>query len=663
MKTKSTAYDTEIDTRVGGCIARHTKAILFGCLLCLCFCSHQLPAANVTSGYIQVFHNPDGETFQNLSGTGFTVSGLFQDEGVAEFAMCTECPVGFSLDVSGFIFGGEEFNGGSATIGSQHFPAVDWGSMFAPIYSYINIKGGPPIILTGPGVYTTTFSFTGGFCGMVNELYGPCDVNLPVLVGVGTATVNISQNPDGSFNTVWSRYTFTPPTCIPPPSSMVAWYPFDQPASVTGVQNDLAKGNTATTHGTLSIAGEVSKGLLFNGRNNYVEAPAQSWLNLDTSDFSIDTWVKVANPGDYKGVAVLLDKRDSSTRGYHFFLYNGQLGLQLADSSGYSNYVSTTAVPADNQWHLVAVTVARNSHKGGVWYLDGLPIDSRFDPTGHAGSLNSAAPLDIGVRSAGQGGGGFFRGGLDEMEIFNRALGASEVLSLAQAGPAGKCKCVAPPNDMVAWYAFDQTGTVQNDLAKGNTATAYASLSIAGKVANALQFNGAGAYVQAPEQSWLNLGTGDLSIDAWVKVASPADYNGVVAILDKRDSFPVRGYHFFLYNGRLGLQLADSAGYSNYVSTGVVPADNQWHLVAVTVVRNSPTGGVWYLDGVPVGSPFDPTGHAGSLDSAVPLEIGSVNGGSSFFKGGLDELEIFSRALSLTEVQSLYRASSAGKCK
>jgi len=335
------------------------------------------------------------------------------------------------------------------------------------------------------------------------------------------------------------------------------------------------------------------------------------------------------------------------------------------DSNGYDNYISTAAVPADNQWHLVAVTVIRNLSNGGAWYLDGAPIGT-FDPRAHSNSLDSTSLLDIGVRSAAQGGGGYFKGGIDEVEIFKRALISGEVLALMQAGPSGKCKCVPPPSSMVAWYTFDQTGSTQNDLARGNTATAYSTTSITGEVDNALQFNGLNSNVQAPAQSWLNMGRGDFSIDAWVKFASTYDYSNVVAIVDKRDQYPkpLRGYHFFLYYGKIGVQLADGTGYANYISTTAVPADNQWHLIAVTVQRGSSSGGVWYLDGVPIDLPFNPGAHVGSLDSSAGLSIGTLNGGgSSYFKGGLDELEIFNRVLSPLEVQSLLKAGPAGKCK
>ncbi len=451
-----------------------------------------------------------------------------------------------------------------------------------------------------------------------------------------------------------------PPACAHPPANMTAWYTFDQTGSA---QEDLANENTATAHNTTSIVGEVANALKFNGTTAYVEAPSQPSNNLGIGNFSIDAWVKIANPADDNGIVVLLDKRDASF-GYHLFLLNGALGLQIADSAGYANYLSNTAVPADNRWHLVAVTVIRNSTAGGVWYLDGASIGT-FNPTAHQGSLNSTSPLDIGVRTSAQQGGGYFKGSMDEVEIFTRALSSAEVLSLMQAGPAGKCKCATPPANMVAWYAFDQTGSTQNDLALGNTATAYSTTSITGEVANALQFNGTNSYVQALSTSSNNLGTSDLSIDAWVKIASSGDDAGVVAITDKRDQYPnpLRGYHFFLYNGKIGIQLADSSGYANYISTTAVPADNQWHLIAVTVQRSSPTGGVWYLDGLPIDSPFNPTAHAGSVNSSAPLNIGAVNRGGSYFKGGLDELEVFDRALSSYEVLGLMQAGPAGKCK
>ena len=141
----------------------------------------------------------------------------------------------------------------------------------------------------------------------------------------------------------------------------------------------------------------------------------------------------------------MISGRSSPIQGYQFFLYNDRLGLQLGNNGNYTNYVSTTAVPANNKWHLVAVTVDRSSSSCGTacgtWYLDGNAVGT-FDPSSYDNlSLNSAGiPLLIGAQEASLGGGEFFKGGLDELEIFNRALNATEVQALFNAGSAGKCK-------------------------------------------------------------------------------------------------------------------------------------------------------------------------------------------------------------------------------
>ena len=255
----------------------------------------------------------------------------------------------------------------------------------------------------------------------------------------------------------------------------------------------------------------------------------------------------------------------------------------------------------------------------------------------------------------------------------NLVTGLQSPSGIAVTPGDGTAFCTPPPSNMVAWYSFDQYLPpwlgVQYDLAKGNDAMTYGPQRMAGKVSNALYFDGISSYAEAPDSSPLHIGTQDLSVDAWVKIANPNDETGSRIIVDKRQSNPVQGYSFFLYNGRLALQLAYNGGYTNYLSWTTVPADNQWHLVAVTVSRTSPTGGTWYLDGSPTwDSPFNPTGHQGSLNSSAPLEIGmiesSLGGGNGrFFKGGMDEVQIFSKALSANEVSAIYSAGSAGQCK
>ena len=209
-------------------------------------------------------------------------------------------------------------------------------------------------------------------------------------------------------------------SCLAPPSNMIAWYPLDVLSNATNtsqpdlVHNDPGTANPATAYGNpLSITGEVSGALSFNGTTQYLQVPDQTYLNIGANqDLSIDAWVKISSVN--QGVVSLVDKREGSPiQGYQFFMYNDQLGLQLANNDNYTNWVSSTVVPTGNQWHLVAVTVDRSSSSCGTacgtFYLDGNAV-STFDPSAYNNlTLNTAGvPLLMGAQGAGNGGGEFF---------------------------------------------------------------------------------------------------------------------------------------------------------------------------------------------------------------------------------------------------------------
>jgi len=90
--------------------------------------------------------------------------------------------------------------------------------------------------------------------------------------------------------------------------------------------------------------------------------------------------------------------------------------------------------------------------------------------------------------------------------------------------------------------------------------------------------------------------------------------------------------------------------------------DGQFHHVAVTVDRNSNTGGKMYVDGEVVLT-FDPTPESGDLSNTAPLYIGNHNNPelACTFKGIIDELSIYNRQLTSNEIKAIYQAAGAGK--
>jgi hypothetical protein len=132
--------------------------------------------------------------------------------------------------------------------------------------------------------------------------------------------------------------------------------------------------------------------------------------------------------------------------------------------------------------------------------------------------------------------------------------------------------CVPPPLDMVAWYPLDeQVGETALDYVSVNYGThKNGPAHVLGKVGYALSFDGIDDYVEVPNEPSdprlpanpnipsLNFGTGDFSIDLWIK---PDDNQGIKALLDKSEATK-QGYYLYLDSGKVGLRLADDTNYT-----------------------------------------------------------------------------------------------------
>ncbi len=95
----------------------------------------------------------------------------------------------------------------------------------------------------------------------------------------------------------------------------------------------------------------------------------------------------------------------------------------------------------------------------------------------------------------------------------------------------------------------------------------------------------------------------------------------------------------------------------------IVPPNVFTHIAAVYSNDPSPAREI-YVNGVP-----HPGTTAGSCNfikqNDIPFRIGKRidSAGPVFFLGLIDEVELFNRALTATEIQAIYNAGSAGKCK
>ncbi|MFL5383838.1 MAG: LamG domain-containing protein [Longimicrobiaceae bacterium] len=224
--------------------------------------------------------------------------------------------------------------------------------------------------------------------------------------------------------------------------------------------------------------------------------------------------------------------------------------------------------------------------------------------------------------------------------------------------PVIRC-CVQPPAGLRFWAPFNGSYVTAVPGFAGNPqgVVSWTTSLPPGHTGSALSLQASGR-VDYLSSATTSLGTGNFTVDAWIRV--PQTTTGVNPFLDNRLTNPLRGFQLFAYNGRIGFQMADATsapGYDNFVApANTILAPGTWHFVAVTVTRNSPTGGRIYVDCNLVLT-FDPTKRQGSLGTNNRLTIGhdlnNVWGQGAAFD--IDEVEIFHRALTPAEVAALCR--------
>jgi hypothetical protein len=227
--------------------------------------------------------------------------------------------------------------------------------------------------------------------------------------------------------------------------------------------------------------------------------------------------------------------------------------------------------------------------------------------------------------------------------------------------------CIAPPAGLTGWWPLDEaSGLVAADLIGGNDGTVEGgAAAVVGRVAGARSLDGADDTVSVPSAPALNFGTGDFTLDAWIRIT---DTQGTRPIITKRyaPADAPLGYALTLENGALSFAISNETS-SAGTTAGISVTAGIWHLVAVTMERGmTGAGGKLYVDGQPVASFADTL--SGSVDTDATFLIGSLTAlgrglPPRFFSGEIDEVEVAQRALTAAEIMAIFVAGADGKCK
>jgi hypothetical protein len=280
-------------------------------------------------------------------------------------------------------------------------------------------------------------------------------------------------------------YLFIPSTCLeaatcaPPSPGLIGWWPGDANANdIVGTNNGAVQPGAVA-----GAAGFVGQGFNFDGTNGYVQiADAPS---LHPTNLTIEAWVRFSSLDSQgsgnspAGQQYLVFHQNSQTKNFEGF----ELGKTRLGGRDYFEFVVS---PATGQ--AVAIQSA-TSISTGVWYHVAGVRGANFLQLYINGVMERQATVsfeqDYGNYPLyfGTTGESYwdhkFKGTLDEVSLYGRALAANEISAIYTAGASGKCKA---PNVTLA--------PVSQTVAAGSSVTFLAAASGVPPPAYQWQFNG-----------------------------------------------------------------------------------------------------------------------------------------------------------------------------
>jgi len=214
-------------------------------------------------------------------------------------------------------------------------------------------------------------------------------------------------------------------------------------------------------------------------------------------------------------------------------------------------------------------------------------------------------------------------------------------------------------NGLVGFWTFDKTtiaGKTVKDLLGNHDGTINgAPGTVAGKIGEALSFDGKADFVEVKHSASLNLKEA-ITIEFWFSLKGKSGDNDYPRTVSKGQSTSD--------NSGYGVWVKDTSGATDigFRSTTLTPNDiraqnvpnyddNKWHHVMVTYDGKK---GKLFVDGDKLVD-IDVSGDLSQNEE--PLHIGDGNN-ERHFNGLIDEVRIYNRGLSEAEVQQNYKVTS-----
>lgn len=431
-------------------------------------------------------------------------------------------------------------------------------------------------------------------------------------------------------------------------NSCVALYPLD------GNANDLSGNYSGTPTDVSYGVGEFDLAGVFNGSSSRVQVPALFGSSY-TSSVSFSCWFKTS-VNDANLRTIIEPGEINSSGNFTAYHVNGVLKLAYYNLDGSGSSDGSTNI-ADGNWH--NLTAVLNNSTGNLYfYLDGNSTPE-ISHTFTAGSTINTFSNQISHFGLAYyqpiGYFRFFNGSIDQVRIFNKALNSTEVTTLYNETACDVLACSGTTNTLdilgdsscIAAYPLDGSPLDLSGNYNGvqtNVTYPQGYFDLAGA------FNGSSSKIEfTTDSNFVN----DFTISAWINMNQLPNSGSLYGVVSWGDEAAGERRSLSIWDGGTGNFKVYFSGYqslANFAGNTSVSA-NQWYHVCIA--RSTSTVNV-YLNGI-----IDGTGTV-TLNpyTGTTGRIGTTGSVTETFKGSIDQVRVFNKALSAGEVTTLYNETA-----
>jgi len=415
----------------------------------------------------------------------------------------------------------------------------------------------------------------------------------------------------------------------------------------------------------------MSKPMVFDGIDDYISVADDSTLDFGTGDFSISGWFRWGRGSASDNSVGFIGKHDNTVGWYLRPTTGNNWFMVINDGTGAEVSVVMTGWD-DGGWH----------HIAGVWdrdglfraYLDGAATTTVSITGADGDGIDNSAILDIGG-ATGTWASDYFHGDINEVSVWSSALSLAEVQELFNDGVAldatthSKAIPTGTGTDYLEGYWRNTgTGTWTDISQNSNDGTPAGSPdtillpegTTSGKdiLGFPLTHTNNGwlnldelEYVNVPQSSPLEFGTGNFSVECWMKTTDSASTMGLVSYGDRNDG---AGWSLIKDATNVDFYIDDGSTQVGTEGTSNV-TDGDWHHIVVSVDKSA--NQILYVDNV--AEDTDAVTSVGNIDTndVDVIAIGRYHHNDAWFRyfnGSIDEVKIYNKALSSAEVTKNY---------